>query len=400
LIKTNATGDTIWTRAYGQLTYNTGFGAIECSDGGFIVVGSAEDSGGYYGGLYIIKINAQGDPIWTRFYDHLIMPDLESSVSVDCAALASNGDFFVAGNRASYPGVFLARLDSTGYLIWCRTTDDSPYFDQLEATPDGGVILSGDFNSNPLLIQLDPLGNTVWSKAYDGVAYWGVVSFTRTWDNGLAVTGQTVFQGAGSGNVYFLKTDSAGEVLLSRTYGDTAWDAGRGIVQSADGGYYLVAFRFSSQDPAGVSVTKTDPSGNSDCYQHYDTTVAVNVQLNWYDLELQSFSSIAERHPSACSIRSGTMVLPLCPVGMNDSRVDSRPIRVFPNPTHGRFTVVIASDYAGSEVRIFNAIGERVYSERVVQPESRIDLTSFPRGMYLVKVSTGRSAVVEKVVLE
>jgi hypothetical protein len=85
---------------------------------------------------------------------------------------------------------------------------------------------------------------------------------------------------------------------------------------------------------------------------------------------------------------------------MNDSRVDDPPIHVFPNPTHGRFTVVIASDYAGSEVRIFNAIGERVYSERVVQPESRIDLTSFPRGMYLVKVSTGRSAVVEKVVLE
>ena len=399
LIRTDSVGDTLWTRSYAHFIRNTGWSAFECDDGGFVVVGSS-DQWINYGGLYIIKIDTQGNLLWSKFYDYFFPPDFESTVSVRCATQASNGDFFVAGSLIGSSEAFLAKFDSDGNLLWARETDSIQYIEQLESTPDGGLIISGSYNANPLLVRLDSVGLPIWSKAYDGVAYGGVIASIQTSDGGLAVVAQTIDWAPESSDVYFLKTDSEGEVLFSRTFGDTLWDAGRGIVEADDGGYFIVAFTTSFGFGFPMAVIKTHSSGNTDCHQHNDTTVAVDVQLTWDTMELQLYPSVTEQYPSACSIRSGTTVLDLCSVGVNEASPSSIAIHVFPNPTRGGFIVSIASGHAGSEIGVFNALGERVYSAKVLQPETRIDLTPFPRGMYLVKVSTGRSAVVEKVVLE
>lgn len=323
----------------------------------------------------------------------------ESTMNARGVAQTVDGSFLVSGYR-TYHGACLCKFDPDGNVIWSKSTSESQYFGQMESTPNGDVMISGGFNSNPLLIRLDSQCNPMWSKAYDGVAYGGVTGFARTSDNGIAVIGQTIDMAPGSSNVYFLKIDSAGEPQFSRTFGNTLWDAGRGVVEADDGGYFIVAWSQSFGFNSPMCVIKTDSIGGSDCYEYNDTTTVVDVQLNWNTFVLDILPSLTERYPSACSIRSGTTVLDLCSVGVNEASPSPIAIHVFPNPTHGGFIVSIASDYAGSEIGIFNALGERVYSAKAVQPETRIDLTSFPRGMYLVKVSTGRSAVVEKVVLE
>jgi hypothetical protein len=401
LIRTDSMGDTLWTKAYGHGGGYGGWHAVECADGGFLVVGSW--STWYYSGIYMLRISASGDLMWTRHYDHFSWVDGESTsmVSVRCVAQVANGDFFVAGKGTIYGRIFLARLDPNGEILWSRSSATSNHIHQMESTFDGGLFFSGIYNGKPLVVRLDPDGNPMWSKVYNGVAVGvGTVAFTQTSDNGVAFVAQTNSTAPGSSNTYLLKTDSAGEVLFSKMFGDTLWDAGRGVVQATDGGYFILAFTTSFGYGSPMSVIKTDSNGSSGCYEYNDSTVAVDVQLNWDTLELESYSSNTVQYSSACSIRSGTTVLPLCPVGMHDARGNERPVRVFPNPASDGFTVSIASDYAGSEIGIFNVLGDRVYDARVAQSETRIDLTSFPRGMYLVKVSTGRSAVVEKVVLE
>ena len=401
LIRTDGVGDTLWTRAYGSGGYSRGAHAVECDDGGFLVVGSW--NGAYNDGLYILRIDPQGDMVWTKRYDKFIPPDFESSISVQCVELLPNGDFLFAGDRASFSGVFLARMDPTGELLWARWYDFD-YIDQIGCTPDGGVVISGAYDSAPMLMRLDPDGAHLWSKAYQSPAFgWGAVAFTQTSDNGLALVAQTTDTYPGSSNTYFLKTDSAGEVMFSRMFGDTSWDAGRGVSQADDGGYFVVAWTTSFGSSSAMYVIKTDSMGSSGCYEYSDTAVAVDLRITWGALELTSLSSLTNQYPSASSTRRGIPVLPLCPadpVEVDERPTIARPTQVFPNPANDRFTIAIASDDLGSELEIYNAQGERVYRTSGIQQETVIDRSFLTSGIYFIKITNERSSFTGKIVLE
>jgi len=59
LIKTNALGDTLWTRTYGGTDYDWGYSVQQTTDGGYVVAGSTESFGN---GLqvYLIKTDSLG----------------------------------------------------------------------------------------------------------------------------------------------------------------------------------------------------------------------------------------------------------------------------------------------------------------------------------------------------
>ena len=63
LLKTDANGDTIWTKSlkkYGVMEYI--FDVIETADSNYIFCGSSDDA------VYLLKTNANGDTIWTKTY--------------------------------------------------------------------------------------------------------------------------------------------------------------------------------------------------------------------------------------------------------------------------------------------------------------------------------------------
>jgi len=71
LLKTNASGDTLWTRTFGGTGTEGGRYVQETSDGGFVIVGftNSYGAGGY--DAWIIKTNANGDSLWTQTYGGL-----------------------------------------------------------------------------------------------------------------------------------------------------------------------------------------------------------------------------------------------------------------------------------------------------------------------------------------
>lgn len=64
----------------------------------------------------------------------------------------------------------------------------------------------------------------IFQKTYGGTGSDVGSSVKQTADGGYIITGNTQSFGAGGGDVYLIKTDTAGDILWSKTYGGTEWD--------------------------------------------------------------------------------------------------------------------------------------------------------------------------------
>jgi plastocyanin len=76
--------------------------------------------------------------------------------------------------------------------------------------------------------------------------------------------------------------------------------------------------------------------------------------------------------------------------GINDMTDGGAKIKIYPNPTSGKFTLQISEPFdPPSGLEIFNILGEKVYDFQGLnsQNSNEIDLTSVPDGIYFIRIN-------------
>jgi hypothetical protein len=68
LIRTNANGDTLWTRTFGGDTADLGHSVAQTADHGFILCGQTASFGAGNYDAWLIKTDSTGDTLWTRTF--------------------------------------------------------------------------------------------------------------------------------------------------------------------------------------------------------------------------------------------------------------------------------------------------------------------------------------------
>src|SRR3990172_5472592 len=91
--------------------------------------------------------------------------------------------------------------------------------------------------SGGLVIEL--LAQTTFERSYGGTSPDGGNSVQQTSDGGFIIAGYTSSFGAGSADVYLIKTNAGGDPLWTKTYGGTFFDKGYSVQQTLDGGYII-----------------------------------------------------------------------------------------------------------------------------------------------------------------
>jgi len=271
LVKTDALGDTIWTRTYGGSDWDDGRSIAQTTDGGYIVAGSTFffGPGGDY--IHLIKIDSLGDTLWTRTYGGYT-DDYGLFV-----AQTSDSGYIVAGNTHSFGAglfdIYLIKTDASGDTIWTRTYGGSYNdFGQFVAqTTDGGYIIVGYTESfgaggkDIYLVKTDAAGDTLWTRTYGGSFDDLGQSVAQTTDGGYIVAGCTESFGAGGNDVYLVKTDATGDTLWTRTYGGGYEEWGYSVIQVSDGGYIVAGgtYSFGIDYYCDVYLVKTDTAGDT-----------------------------------------------------------------------------------------------------------------------------------------
>ena len=161
---------------------------------------------------------------------------------------------------------------------WWRTYGDSLADNghAVRQTADGGYIIGGSTASfgagvtDVYLVKTDASGMVSWTKTFGGSGYDEGRSVLQTSDSGYVVVGQTASIGAGSSDVYLIKTDAQGSLQWTpKTFGGPQMDVGRSIQRTADGGYIIAGYTQSPGGPYDVYLIKTDADGGTSWTRTY-----------------------------------------------------------------------------------------------------------------------------------
>jgi hypothetical protein len=271
LLPTSSLSQIIFEKTYGGSENDEGYSVQETMDGGFILAGYTKSSGAGEGDVYLIKTDSMGGTLWTKTYGG---PDLDIGWSVyqnSDKGYILTGETWSSGTDSN--DVYMIRTDSLGNIICEKTLGgfmDRDMGFSVQQTSDGGFIFGGAtvYQSAGLedvyLIRTDILCDTLWTKTYGGTNTDQGYSVQETQDGGFIVAGYTASFGAGSLDVYLIKTDFLGDLRWSRTYGGSLEDQGQYVQQTLDEGYIIVGFTESfGEGSYDVYLIKTDSLGDT-----------------------------------------------------------------------------------------------------------------------------------------
>jgi predicted secreted protein len=268
LVKTDAAGNMQWNKTYGGTGADLGINVVQTGDGGYALAGYTNSFGAGSNDFWLIKTDDAGNMQWNKTY---------GGTGTDfCFNVIQTGDggYALAGPTTSFGAggmdIWLVKTDAAGNMLWNQTHGGTgtDYMDQMIQTVGGGYAIAGFTTSfgagsaDVWLVKTDASGNMQWNKTYGGTGSDNGFHMTQTLEGGYAIIGSTASFGAGGNDIWLVKTDTNGVMEWNQTYGGTGTDDGRSIIQTTDGGYAL-AGNTNSLGAGGNDfyVLKTDESG-------------------------------------------------------------------------------------------------------------------------------------------
>jgi len=272
LIQTNSTGGRIWDNPYGGTLDDRFYDVIECIDGGLAAVGYTYSYGLGGRDVWLVRLEANGTLRWYQTFGST-KEDLGMDL-IECNtggfAIAGYTNSYDPGSTFD---AWLLRTDENGTLLWSQlfdldqisVNDDRAY--SIVECSGGGFALGGKTaasgSSDFWLIRTDSSGQPLWNKTYGGVGEDWAYSLIEMRAGGFVLAGYTESFGAGGSDIWMVCTDASGNSLWSRTYGGASTDVGQEVLECDGGGFALVGYTQSSSFGGYDAIlVRTDFSGN------------------------------------------------------------------------------------------------------------------------------------------
>ena len=165
-----------------------------------------------------------------------------------------DGGYVVTGRTRSYGegdyDVYLIKTDENGTIVWEKTFGGTEYDEGSSVceTTDSCYIICGYTNSfgagssDLYIIKTDRYGNLIWEKTFGGVDIDEGNQIREISDGNYIVAGRTRSFGAGNYDVYLVKTDPNGNLIWEKTFGGVNEDAGQSFLETSDGQYIITGY--------------------------------------------------------------------------------------------------------------------------------------------------------------
>lgn len=367
LIRIATNGDTIWTKAFGDTSYQSGWMAKPSADGGFLLCGETNiSSTPYQDNALLIHTDSLGNLLWQRNYGDSLGSELAFSFTE-----TANGGYALSGWRVIYDttDMWIAIIDSMGTMQWdsiirnpVRGYDEGAW--NIINTTDGNLLVTGYYawqsqSPQPYYLKLDLNGNVIWNKMYFKAEGAVQVFSTRELPDGTFIS-------AGFHSVppfpprkaFLLKLSSTGDSLWLKEYYNGAFSSHqlRDVYPTPDGGF--------------VACGWINPSAPDTGYQ---------------DIWIIKVDSMG------CEIAN-------CTVGLNELMDQVKPIKVYPVPFSFELNISFLNNFENGLIKIFDATGKLVFEKENDGVSFHLSTSNWNDGIYLVQFLVNNEMYFTKVV--
>jgi hypothetical protein len=402
--------------------------------------------------IWIVKTDSLGNKLWDiRLGGNQSEQMGESVEIIPGIYLIAGSTVSPQGGNISEPGqggwdYWMALIDINGNLLSDKrfggTADDFC----TSVAADTGIMVLGGYTwsgtggdkSQPnqggadyWMIKADVSGNKLWDKSYGGTLNDWLFDITTTPDQYLVLGGQS-FSGAtgdksepnhdpgpNGSDRWIIKADSAGNKIWDRTYGADQIEDVNNIEVLANGNLLICGESYSSQNgnksepnlgPEQTWIFMTDGSGNI----LWDKTLfTFSHDEKGYAIMLDSSCFLAVNYTRADSSGYKTQdnygegdfwMIKMCPdttLSVSDASAEKTAFEIMPNPAK-EYCIIRTNGQTGDDVilSLRTVNGYLVWSGKPNEKdETRIDLTNFPSGIYLVEFKSEKYRQYKKLVI-
>ncbi len=211
-IKTNSTGDTVWTKVYAGSGIEECYSIAAMQDGGFLAACWTTSRGNTAGDGWLVRLNASGDTLWTRLYKngadtrlYKILPTMDNGFMVAGYTTPATG-----GNEG-----LIVKLDANGNELWKKTFSDPSagiIFHDVTQLPTGNFMFTGGSyptttTGNVYILTTDANGNKLTDQLCGGTNSWANTIASQG-NNSYLVAGSAAKYGDPDGDLYFMELDN------------------------------------------------------------------------------------------------------------------------------------------------------------------------------------------------
>jgi hypothetical protein len=271
-IKTDARLNIVWQKTYGGTDWDFGNSIEQTNDGGYIICGSTYSYGHGDEDYYLIKTDAMGDTLWTKTYGGNQREEGKSAIQTSDGGYALTGYSLSLGDTLG--DFYTVKTNATGGVLWTNRFGGT----QMDLATDileqrtGGFIVSGETKSfgkgksDGILVEISNTGVSgrtflIGDKEDDNLQ-----SLTERIDGKIMFTGLTKSYGFtnGKGDLYFGIMNTDWSYNMSTTFGSTGRETVGSVAPTADKGAIICGttngFRNLLDD---IYLIKTDSTGFS-----------------------------------------------------------------------------------------------------------------------------------------
>lgn len=357
-LKLTPAGDSIWAKSYGMEGWDICKDAVATPDGGFALLGQSYGSGNEDSDFLLVRIDMNGDTLWTKTYGGA---EDESGESI---SLTDDGGFYLAGNTESFGagGVdwYVIRTDANGDTIWTETYGgiEDDFCHTIESTADGGyVVAGGSYNIIPDRMQwwLKKEGGTQqWTKTENHVGDSYISDVLIEPNQNVTIIGNMTPgpNEGGDGRIARYGFDGVWNGV-GKDHGSSKLDEFLDVKKTSDGGYIIV--------------------GRTESYlERLDDVWLIKTDANGFTTNF--------------------------PAGIDEILVgeESFEVRVVPNPVNEQSSLLIdgyqtiaANQGKPIELRVYNSVGRLVLSEQVNSSSTVLEVETLATGIHFYQLVSG-----------
>jgi len=190
-----------WQRTYHVFPNDFGYKILPAPDNCFYFCGYIDNIISSYS--YVLKIDQQGDTLWSR----------RISGGLYTAALSSDSSCVIAnlGNSLS-----VVKINSAGNVEWNRILPVGFLCWDMKRIYDNGFILCGNSGLKAFAVRIDSVGNFIWQKIFDGSSTKGFYSVIESNQTGFVFTGYN--QNPDTTKIYVVKLGFDGNLIWEKNY--------------------------------------------------------------------------------------------------------------------------------------------------------------------------------------